>query len=432
MYWKVYETLTADNLTALCKRPDFNLSDIKETVETIIKNVKKDKDEALISYAKQFDNTDLKDNFYVSEEEFKEAENSVDEALKVAIEEAYRNIYAFHKAQLPKGERVETLEGCNCWRKIVPINSVGLYIPGGTAPLFSTILMLAIPAKIAQCKEIILATPAKNNKIAPSILYAAKRAGVDKVLKCGGSQAIAALSFGTESVKKVDKIFGPGNRFVALAKALVSDHTAIDMIAGPSEVMVVADKSANPMFVATDLLSQAEHGKDSQVVLVVKAETKEEGKAILANVDDALAKALSTLDRHEFVIPSLTSSSAIIVKNNTEALEVINSYAPEHLILNTIDCDILLEGVENAGSVFLGQYSPEAAGDYASGTNHTLPTSGWANSCSGVSLDSFIKKITCQRLSLKAAQALSSTVITMAKAEGLSSHALAMKVRCNE
>ena len=432
MYWKVYETLTADNLTALCKRPDFNLSDIKETVETIIKNVKKDKDEALISYAKQFDNTDLKDNFYVSEEEFKEAENSVDEALKVAIEEAYSNIYAFHKAQLPKGERVETLAGCNCWRKIVPINSVGLYIPGGTAPLFSTILMLAIPAKIAQCKEIILATPAKNNKIAPSILYAAKRAGVNKVLKCGGSQAIAALSFGTESVKKVDKIFGPGNRFVALAKSLVSDHTAIDMIAGPSEVMVVADKSANPMFVATDLLSQAEHGKDSQVVLVVKAETKEEGKAILANVDDALAKALSALDRQEFVIPSLTSSSAIIVKNNTEALEVINSYAPEHLILNTIDCDILLEGVENAGSVFLGQYSPEAAGDYASGTNHTLPTSGWANSCSGVSLDSFIKKITCQRLSLKAAQALSSTVITMAKAEGLSSHALAMKVRVNE
>ncbi len=431
MYWKVYNNPTDEEITELSKRPDFDLETIEKTVKDIIDDVKKRGDKALIESSLKFDNTDLSGGFYVTDKEFEKAEAEVSQSLKDAIEIAIKNITAFHSAQMCKGEDVIVSEGIRCFRKIVPINSVGLYIPGGTAPLFSTILMLAIPAQIAGCKEITLATPAKNNVINPAVLYTAKRVGIKKVLKCGGAGAIAAFSYGTESVKKVDKIFGPGNRYVATAKSMVSSRTAIDMVAGPSEVMVVADKMANPKFVASDLLSQAEHGKDSQVVLVVKGKDEEEGEVILKAVDKALEELLAVLPRKEFVLPSLSSSSACIVTDNKAVLRIINAYAPEHLIINTADDEVILEGVENAGSVFLGQYSPESAGDYASGTNHTLPTSGFASSCSGVSLDSFFKKITCQRLSKEGAVSLSKTVVTMAEAEFLYSHALAMKVRCD-
>jgi histidinol dehydrogenase len=429
MYWTIYENADEETIARISRRPDAAEADIQTAVDSILLNVKENGDKALVEYAAKFDGTDLSLGLYATEAEFEEAERNVSPSLKEAIETALKNIRAFHQAERCEGEVVETIPGCRCWRKIVPIEKVGLYIPGGTAPLFSTVLMLAVPAKIAGCKKIVLATPAKNGKIAAPVLYAARRAGVDKVLKCGGAQAIAAFSYGTESVEKVDKIFGPGNRFVALAKAAVSRRTAIDMVAGPSEVMVVADKMANPLFVATDLLSQAEHGRDSQVVLVVRSESIGEGRAILSAVDEALQKAFSVLPRHEFLIPSLESSSAVIVQSDDDVLRVANGYAPEHLILNTVNAEELLEGITSAGSVFLGQYSPESAGDYASGTNHTLPTSGWARSSGGVSLDSFIKKITCQRLTKEAAATLSPVVVEMAEAEGLASHALAMKVR---
>lgn len=402
---------------------------VRSNVQEIITNVRNEGDKALYDLAMRFDHSRL-ESLYVSDAEFTAADAQVSVELKKAIESAYRNISAFHKAQLSKGEDVWTEEGVHCWRKIVPIEKVGLYIPGGTAPLFSTVLMLAIPAVIAGCRDIILATPAKEGKIAPAVLYAAKRCGIKKVLKVGGAQAIAAFAYGTESVSARDKIFGPGNRYVAFAKNAVSSVCGIDMLAGPSEVMVVADRAADPLFVATDLLSQAEHGPDSQVVLVIRADSKAEATAIYEKVEAELEKELEKLGRKEFMLPSLSHSSAIAVTSDERVLEIVNAYAPEHLILNTVNYMELLEGVYNAGSVFLGPYSPESAGDYASGTNHTLPTSGAARFSSGVSVDSFIKKITVQELTDKGIRALGPAVIEMAEAENLTAHAEAAKVRC--
>ena len=402
---------------------------VKEAVEEILSTVKREGDRALYDYALRFDHTRL-ESLYVSESEFRSAENEVPENLKRAIEHAYRNIYAFHSAQLVKGEDLYTESGVHCFRKIVPINKVGLYIPGGTAPLFSTVLMLSIPATIAKCSDIILATPARDGKIAPAILYAAKLCGIKKVLKVGGAQAIAAFAYGTESIEKRDKIFGPGNRYVAFAKSAVSSFCAIDMLAGPSEVMVVADKKADPLFVATDLLSQAEHGKDSQVILLIKGESRDESYSIYTAIDEKLSSEIDKLGRKEYMLPSLSHSSALAVSSDDRLLEIINAYAPEHLIINTENYNELLEGVENAGSIFLGQYSPESAGDYASGTNHTLPTSGSARYSSGVSVDSFIKKITVQELTKEGINALAPTVIQMAESENLTAHAEAAKVRC--
>ena len=413
----------------LLKRPDFDISSIEDKVDEILALVKRDGDKALVDLALKFDGTDLSSSLYASEEEFKAAEASVDESLKEAILRAKKNIEAFHKAQMPKGESVETEEGILCSRRIVAIDKVGLYVPGGTAPLFSTVLMLALPAKVAGCREIILATPAKNGVVSPAVLYAAKVCGVDKVLKVGGAQAIAALAYGTESVPKVDKIFGPGNRFVSTAKMKVQPFCAIDMLAGPSEVMVVVDKSANPLYAATDLLSQAEHGKDSQVVLIIIADSFEMADEIYEAMEKALEEELEKLGRKEYMLPSLSHSVAFAFLSMDEALDAINLYGPEHLIINTLNDEEILEGVRNAGSVFLGPYSPESAGDYASGTNHTLPTSGWASSSSGVSIDSFIKKITVQRLSKKGIENLAPTVIKMAEAEGLTAHAEAARVR---
>lgn len=402
---------------------------VEAAVQEIISTVRRDGDRALYDYAMRFDQSRL-ESLYVTEAEFQNADALVSDELKKAIETACRNIYAFHSAQKPSGEDVWTEEGVHCWRKIVPIQKVGLYVPGGTAPLFSTVLMLAIPAVVAGCSDIILATPAKEGKIAPAVLYAARRCGIKKVLKVGGAQAIAAFAYGTESVSARDKIFGPGNRYVAFAKNAVSHVCAIDMLAGPSEVMVVADRNADPLFVATDLLSQAEHGKDSQVILLIRAGSKAEAKSIYEDVESTLSAELEKLGRKEYMLPSLSHSSAIAVTSDERIIELVNAYAPEHLILNTVNYMDLLEGVQNAGSVFLGPYSPESAGDYASGTNHTLPTSGAARSSSGVSVDSFIKKITVQELTDKGIRSLGPAVIEMAEAENLTAHAEAARVRC--
>lgn len=412
----------------LLKRPDFDMREISSTVDSIIENVRKNGDKALIEYARDFDNTDLSEGFYVSEEEIESAGNELSEELKRSIIKAHDNIEKFHRAEISKGERVETQPGVECSRKIVPIEKVGLYIPGGTAPLFSTVLMLATPATVAGCKDIVLATPAKDGKISPAILYSAHISGVDRILKVGGAQAIAAFAYGTESVNKRDKIFGPGNRFVSNAKMKVQSVCSIDMIAGPSEVMVVVDKSSNALYAATDLLSQAEHGKDSQVVLIIHA-GKEDAKAIYQNIEAELEKELEKLGRKEYMLPSLSHSMAFSFSDRDDVIAAINEYAPEHLIINTEDDEEILSGVRNAGSVFLGPYSPESAGDYASGTNHTLPTSGWATSSSGVSTDSFIKKITVQRLSKRGISDLAPVVMSLAEAEGLMAHAEAARVR---
>lgn len=413
----------------LLKRPDFDMSEISRIVDQILESVKRDGDESLVKYAKEFDGTDLSSGLFVSEEEFDIAEKSIAEPLRKAIDVAHSNIEKFHMAEKAKGEKVETQNGVVCSRKIVPIEKVGLYIPGGTAPLFSTALMLAIPAKVAGCKDIILSTPAKNGVINPAVLYAARISGVDKVAKVGGAQAIAAFAYGTESIEKRDKIFGPGNRFVSNAKMKIQPVCSIDMIAGPSEVMVVVDESSNPVYAAADLLSQAEHGKDSQVVLIIYAKDESSANRIYQEIESALEKELDKLGRKEYMLPSLSHSVAFSFTKLDDVLKAINEYAPEHLIINTENDEEILDGVVNAGSIFLGPYSPESAGDYASGTNHTLPTSGWARSTSGVSTDSFIKKITVQRLSKEGIRALAPTVIELANAEGLRAHAEAAYVR---
>ena len=410
----------------MLRRPTQNVETLFENVGAILKNVKANGDKAVLEYAAKFDHVEL-DSLAVTPEEMKEAEAQVPIELKVAILLAQRNIYTFHKKQKFEGKKVETMEGVTCWQKAVGIEKVGLYVPGGTAPLFSTVLMLAVPAKIAGCKEIVLCTPPnKEGKVNPAILYAAQVAGVSKIFKAGGVQAIGAMAYGTESVPKVYKIFGPGNQYVMAAKQMVAMHdVAIDMPAGPSEVEVIADETANPKFVAADLLSQAEHGLDSQVVLVTTSEK------LLEEVEYEVQHQLARLPRWQIAEKSLANSKLILVKDMEEAIEITNEYAPEHLIIETKDYMELAEKVVNAGSVFLGSYTPESAGDYASGTNHTLPTNGYAKAYSGVSLDSFIRKITFQEINREGIQNIGPAIEVMAAHEQLDAHKNAVTVRLN-
>jgi len=392
---------------------------IEGKVLPILDLVKTKGDEGLRELAKKFDGIDLTD-FAFSEEEFDAAEGQLDETLKAAIRQAYQNIYTFHKAQLQSVEKIETMPGVTCWRRSVGIEKVGIYIPGGTAPLFSTVLMLGIPAQLAGCREVVLCTPSNH----PAILFAAKLVGVTSAFRIGGAQAIAALAYGTESVPKVYKIFGPGNQYVTTAKMLVSkEGMAIDMPAGPSEVAVYADDTAVPSFVAADLLSQAEHGADSQVLLVSTSEN------FLAEVNTALAKQLEALPRRELASQSIQNSKAILVGSEYEAIDILNDYAAEHLILSVKNAEAVSDKIINAGSIFLGNYTPESCGDYASGTNHTLPTNGYARAYSGVSVDSFVKKITVQHITETGIRNIGPTVQAMAQAESLEAHKRAVTVR---
>ena len=410
--------------TSLLERPHRDASELRETVQTVLDQIRQYGDSAVKAFEEKFDKVRL-DSLAVSEAEMAEAEGLVADDLKEALKLAHANIEKFHAAQKFEGEKVETAPGVVCWQKSVAIEKVGLYIPGGTAPLFSTVLMLATPAKIAGCKEIVLCTPPnREGKVNPAILMAAKIAGVNRIFKAGGVQAIGAMAYGTESVPKVSKIFGPGNQFVMAAKQQVSLHeVAIDMPAGPSEVAVVADDTANPVFVAADLLSQAEHGVDSQVILITNSE------ALAERVNEEVDRQLALLPRKEIAEKSLEYSKLIIVKDMDEVLEMTNEYAPEHLILAIKDYTSFADRVVNAGSVFLGNYSCESAGDYASGTNHTLPTSGYAKAYSGVNLDSFCRKITFQELTAEGIRSIGPAVERMAAAEQLDAHKNAMTVR---
>lgn len=408
----------------LLKRPALNTEDLFDTVRSIINKVKTEGDKAVLEYEAAFDKVTLS-TITVTIEEIEKAEQLVSDELKSAITLAKQNIETFHSSQRFVGKKVETINGVTCWQKAVGIEKVGLYIPGGTAPLFSTVLMLAVPAKIAGCKEIVLCTPPdKNGNIHPAILFAAQLAGVSKIFKAGGVQAIAAMAYGTESVPKVYKIFGPGNQYVTAAKQLVSlREVAIDMPAGPSEVEVLADESANPVFVAADLLSQAEHGVDSQAMLITTSEKLQE--EVMEEVDRQLAK----LPRRDIAAKSLENSKLILVRNMDEAIELTNAYAPEHLIVETENYMEIAERITNAGSVFLGSLTPESAGDYASGTNHTLPTNGYAKAYSGVSLDSFIRKITFQEILPEGMKAIGPAIEVMAANELLDAHKNAVTVR---
>ena len=411
----------------LVKRPHLDVSELNATVEGVLNDVKNHGDSAVIRYEEKFDHAHL-DSLSVSDAEMEEAESLVSLELKHALELAHHNISSFHQSQQFHGEKVETVSGVTCWQKSIAIEKVGLYIPGGTAPLFSTVLMLATPAKIAGCKEIVLCTPPnREGKVNPAILMAAKIAGVSKIFKIGGVQAIGAMAYGTESVPKVYKIFGPGNQYVMAAKQHVSLHdVAIDMPAGPSEVCVIADETSNPVFVAADLLSQAEHGVDSQVFLI---STSEE---MIEKVKDEVEKQLEQLPRKEMAAKSLDNSKLVLVKDYDEAIELSSTYAPEHLIIATRNYDELAEKVVNAGSVFLGQYACESAGDYASGTNHTLPTHGYALAYNGVNLDSYNRKITFQHLTDEGIRSIGNAVVVMAENEQLEAHANAMRVRVNK
>lgn len=408
----------------LLQRPALNTENLFDTVRSIIDRVKAEGDQAVLAYEEQFDKVQL-DTLAVSQAEWESAEAMLPEELKVAIRLAKQNIETFHAAQRFESKKVETMPGVTCWQKAVGIEKVGLYIPGGTAPLFSTVLMLAVPARIAGCGEIVLCTPPdRAGKVHPAILFAAQVAGVDKIFKAGGVQAIAAMAYGTESVPKVYKIFGPGNQYVTAAKQLVSlRDVAIDMPAGPSEVEVLADATANPVFVAADLLSQAEHGVDSQAILITTSEQ------LLEEVQQEVERQLAALPRKEIAAESLVNSKLILVKSMAEAIEMTNAYAPEHLIIETNDYMEISEQIINAGSVFLGSLSPESAGDYASGTNHTLPTNGYAKAYSGVSLDSFIRKITFQEILPEGMAAIGPAIEVMAANEQLDAHKNAVTVR---
>jgi len=424
---KTYINPEKTNWPEILKRPLSNVSELYGKVQTILDEIKCDGDKALKKFTLQFDGVDLA-SILVSKEEIDEAEKLIDSELKDAITLATKNITIFHSAQKSEIKKIETTPGVVCWQKPVAIEKVGLYIPGGSAPLFSTVLMLAIPAQIAGCKEIILCSPPdKQGKIHPAILYAAKISGVTQIYKLGGVQAIGAMAFGTETVPKTYKIFGPGNQFVMAAKQLVSmNDVAIDMPAGPSEVLVVADDSSNPAFVASDLLSQAEHGADSQVVLV-------------ANRLEIVEKVLTEIERQVIMLPrgkiaskALENCILIVLENPDEQIGLINEYAPEHLIISTKSYNDIAEKVINAGSVFLGEYTPESAGDYASGTNHTLPTNGWARSYSGVNLDSFLRKITFQEISKEGLKNIGPAIEKMAAAEELEAHKNAISLRLKE
>ncbi|WBA43053.1 histidinol dehydrogenase [Hymenobacter canadensis] len=399
--------------------------DVELRVQQIFEDVRQRGDAALLDYARQFDGADLTAGLRVGPEELAAAAAQVPSELQTAIRQAHANILRFHKAQIPQEERVETMPGVTCWRRAVPVQRVGLYIPGGSAPLFSTLLMLGVPAKLAGCPEIVLCTPPqKDGSVNPIILFTAQLLGISTIVKAGGAQAVAALSGGTDSVPAVDKIFGPGNRYVTAAKQLATRYgVAIDMPAGPSEVLVIADESATPAFVAADLLSQAEHGPDSQVILL------SDSLSMLEQTKAEVARQLQELPRAEVAAQALTESRAILLRTPEEMLYFSNQYAPEHLILAVKNPEQLAEGVTNAGSVFLGHLTPEAVGDYASGTNHTLPTNGYARNYSGVSLDSFLKKITFQRLTPEGLLNVGPVVETMAEAEGLRAHARAVTLR---
>lgn len=409
---------------ALLLRPELNVQDLRETVGKVLNDVKQRGDEAVLGYEEQFDCVCLS-SLTVSKDEMVEGENMVPDDLKTAISLAAENIRTFHEAERFVTAKVETKPGVTCWQKAVPIEKVGLYIPGGTAPLFSTVLMLAIPARIAGCKEIVLCTPPnREGKVNPVILYAAKMAGVSRIFKAGGVQAIGAMAYGTESVPKVYKIFGPGNQYVQAAKQQVSLYdVAIDMPAGPSEVEVLADETANAAFVAADLLSQAEHGADSQVLLVSTSEK------LIKQVEQEVERQLDVLPRKEIAAKALENSRLILVRSMEEAMDMTNMYAPEHLIIEAKDYETLAEQVCNAGSVFLGSFSPESAGDYASGTNHTLPTKGYAKAYSGVNLDAFIRKITFQEITKDGLRTIGPAIETMASHEGLDAHRNAVTIR---
>ncbi|WP_347160365.1 histidinol dehydrogenase [Pontibacter chitinilyticus] len=416
-----------ENWPELVTRPTKNLEELEEGIQQTFRLVQEQGDAALISLAQKYDGVSLEE-LVVSAAEIARAETMLSVELKEAILQAYSNIQLFHTQQAEPIKQVETMHGVTCWRKSVPIEKVGLYIPGGTASLFSTLLMLGVPARIAGCKELVLCTPpAKDGSIHPAILYTASLLGVTRVVKAGGAQAIAAMAYGTASVPAVYKIFGPGNQYVTVAKQLVSKAgVAIDLPAGPSEVLVMADETANPAFVAADLLSQAEHGADSQVVLLTTSE------ALLTNVEAELKAQLKVLPREAFATKALSNSLGIVLNSVEEMLTFSNLYAPEHLILALADFENILDRITNAGSVFLGNYTPEAAGDYASGTNHTLPTNGYARAYSGVSLDSFVKKITFQHITPEGLQGIGKTIETMAEAEGLQAHRNAVSIRLKE
>lgn len=421
---KTYINPDRNTWTEILERPLFDVSELYGRVQNILTEIREQGDEKLREYTERFDGVKL-DRFEVAPEEIANAESTVSPELKEAIELAAANINAFHSAQMPETKKMETMPGVICWQKPVAIEKVGLYIPGGTAPLFSTVLMLALPAKIAGCKEIVLCSPPnKNGEIHPAILYAAKIAGVTQVYKLGGVQAIGAMAYGSETVPKTYKIFGPGNQYVTAAKQLVSmNEVSIDMPAGPSEVLVVADESSNPAFVASDLLSQAEHGADSQVILVTNNENTL--KEVVAEVEAQLTK----LPRKEFAKKALSHSVLIVVSDDAERVDLINEYAPEHLIISTKSHMKLADKITNAGSVFLGEFTPESAGDYASGTNHTLPTNGWARSYSGVNLDSFLKKITFQEINEKGLLTIGPAIEKMAATEQLEAHKNAVTLR---
>ena len=410
----------------LLRRPALDVTTLNDTVRTVLQAVRGRGDEAVKEYEERFDHVRL-DSLAVSDAEWDEADRLVSDELKEALRQAHANIEKFHAAQRFESHPVQVTEGVTCWQKYVPIEKVGLYIPGGTAPLFSTVLMLATPARIAGCGEIVLCTPPnREGKIHPAILYAARVAGVSKIFKAGGVQAIGAMAYGTESVPKVYKIFGPGNQYVTAAKQQVSLHdVAIDMPAGPSEVEVLADETSRPDFVAADLLSQAEHGVDSQVLLVTTSEE------LIPQVVAEVERQLAQLPRQEIASRALESSKIILVRDRAEALALTNRYAPEHLIIETSDYLELAQGVVNAGSVFLGSWTPESAGDYASGTNHTLPTNGYATAYSGVNLDSYHRKITFQELTPEGVRRIGPTVAVMAANEHLDAHKNAMTLRLN-
>ena len=416
----------SDNWSEILSRPTQTVEDIEETVLEIFNEVKQKGDAAIEKYTSIFDGVDI-ENILVSEKEILESENQISVDLKEAIQLAKKNIEKFHNAQRTSKVEVETIDGVNCWQEKRPIQKVGIYIPGGTAPLFSTVLMLAVPAKLAGCSEVVLCSPPnKEGSIHPAILYTAKLCGVTKIYKVGGIQAIAGMTFGTETIPKMYKIFGPGNQFVTVAKQLATKYgVAIDMPAGPSELLVVVDDSAEASFVASDLLSQAEHGTDSQVILVSTS------KELIDKVEIEIAEQLNELPRKEIAKKAIANSKLIYVENDSIALELINEYGPEHFIICTENENFFSEGIQNAGSVFIGNYTPESAGDYASGTNHTLPTNGYAKQYSGVNLDSFLKNMTFQKVSKTGIKKIGKAIEIMAEAEGLQAHKNAVTLRLN-
>ncbi|MBK8944386.1 MAG: histidinol dehydrogenase [Ignavibacteriae bacterium] len=423
----IFNKLTQNQKTKLLQRPSIDMSKTYQIVQPILVDIKKNGLKSVLSYSKKFDGFSGK-QIRVTESEFIQSEKIVSNEFKKAVKIAVKNITKFHKLQFPKKYSIENMKGVNCSREFRAIENVGLYIPGGTAILPSTLMMLAIPAKIAGCKRIVVCSPTNKN-ITAEVLYVAKFLGINEFYKVGGAQSIGLMAYGTNKINKVDKIFGPGNQFVAAAKALVSidpNGCAIDMIAGPSEVLVIADKSANPKFIASDLLSQAEHGNDSQVILCTT------NKDFCKKVIDEINKQTENLERKDFVKKSLENSFVIVFENIDTAIEFSNSYAPEHLILNFKNAKSKLSNIHNAGSVFIGQYSPESVGDYASGTNHSLPTYGYAKSIGGVSVEQFMKGITFQELSKDGLRNISKTVIELANKEKLQAHANAVKIRLEQ